>query len=166
MDNWDTIVQRIKAVAANPAIKHIVIDDALFVMTTEYFKRASEAGYNKFSEIGQHMFHIIDTAKNMRDDLFIFFLFHPETETDYLGNKNVSIKTVGKMLSNSYSPEASFTTVLYTKVDFDKEGTPSYNFVTNRTPSLPAKSPQGMFDSTLIPNDLNYVVTETIKYYN
>ena len=159
--------EAIQGVATNRTeVKNIIIDDAGFIMSTEYFKRASEGGYNKFSEIGQHMFNIIDLCKKLRSDLNIIFTFHPEVETDILGRTNKKIKTVGKMLDNSYTLEGSFTVVLYTQVTFDKDGQPSYQFVTNRTPDFPAKSPEGMFESLAIENDLKTVLDKVEEYYN
>lgn len=119
---------------------------------------------NRFTEIGQHMFNIIDASKKLRDDLNIIFTFHPDTDTDILGNKKTRIKTIGKLLENAYTPEASFTVVLYTQVAFDKDGKSTYQFVTNKTQECPAKSPEGMFESLTIDNDLK-LVTEAIKSY-
>lgn len=67
-------------------------------MATEFFKRASESGFAKFSEIGQHMFNIIDSSKKLRDDLKIIFTFHPEVDTDLLGQSSKKIKTIGECL--------------------------------------------------------------------
>ena len=35
-------------------VKNIVIDDLIYVMRKEYFKRAKEPGYNKYTELAQH----------------------------------------------------------------------------------------------------------------
>lgn len=61
--------------------------------------------------------------------------------------------------------EASFPIVLYTEVSFDKDGNASYQFVTNRTQTCPAKSPEGMFENLRIDNDLKDVVEAIDKYY-
>jgi len=58
---------------------------------------------------------------------------------------------------------------LYTSVSFDKESRPTYNFVTNRTLingiTIPAKSPQEMFEDLYIPNDLAVVFQKAREYY-
>lgn len=120
---------------------------------------------DKYNELGQHMFNIIDTAKNLRPDLNVVFLFHPEDSTDPQGIVDRRIKTVGKLLADKYTPEASFGTLLHTTVNFDKDGKPEYMFVTNRTPEYPAKSPWGAFESLTIPNDLQLVLDTLNKYY-
>jgi hypothetical protein len=54
---------------------------------------------------------------------------------------------------------------LYTLVEEGKDGSASYNFVTNRFRKLPAKSPDGMFDEVKIPNNLQIVVDKVNEYY-
>lgn len=165
-DAWNKVQETIVGVATNrPEIKNIVIDDAGLIMAVEFFKRASESGYSRFTEIGQHMFNIIDTSKKLRNDLNVIFTFHPDTDTDLNGEKRTRIKTIGRLLENSYTPEATFTIVLYTQVTFDKDGSPQYHFVTNKTLNCPAKSPEGMFDSLTIDNDMNEVLKKVKEYY-
>lgn len=69
-----------------------------------------------------------------------------------------------KMLDDKYDPQALTSICLYTHVD-DNNGNPEYYFVTNKYDTYPAKSPLGMFEDTLIPNDLNLVVNAIKKYY-
>ncbi len=110
IDSWSKVQEHIVGVATNrPEINTIFVDDAGFIMATEYFKRASETGYGKFSEIGQHMFNIIDTSKKLRDDLKVVFTFHPETETDLLGQSQTKIKTSNcKKRSGNFNSRALF----------------------------------------------------------
>lgn len=70
-----------------------------------------------------------------------------------------------KMLDNQIVLEGLFTICLYTHIDEDKDGNPTYNFVTNRYHMYPAKSPMGMFEQTLIPNDLGKVCEIIDAYY-
>jgi hypothetical protein len=75
------------------------------------------------------------------------------------------MKTSGKMLDNQIVLEGLFTICLYTHIDENKDGTATYNFVTNRFKKYPAKSPDGMFDQIKIPNNLQTVVDTIDKYY-
>ena len=75
-------------------IKNIVIDDAQYVMSFEFMRRAKEAGYNKFADLGVNIGKIVNTAKNTRENLKVYFLWHPEEDKE-LGFK---MKTVGKMV--------------------------------------------------------------------
>jgi len=54
---------------------------------------------------------------------------------------------------------------LYTLVEEQKDGTASYNFITNRFRKMPAKSPAGMFADLKIPNNLQIVVDSVNEYY-
>ena len=76
------------------------------------------------------------------------------------------MKTSGKMLDNQIVLEGLFTICLYTHVDENKDGTASYNFITNRFKKYPAKSPEGMFGEIKIPNNLQLVANTIDEYYN
>lgn len=145
-------------------IKNVVIDDIQYVMGFEFMKRATEVGYTKFSQIGQNMFNILSSARNLRKDLKVFCLGHSESVED--GGEIVSykMKTIGKMLDNNINLEGLFTICLYTYVDEGKDGA-QYTFLTNRYKKRPAKTPMGMFEETQIPNDLQYVSDKIDEYY-
>lgn len=89
-----TIAQSITYISdKRPEIKNIVIDDGQFIMSFEFMKRAKEAGYAKFADIGVNMSRIIESAKNTRKDLKVYFMWHPEV-VDGISK----MKTVGKKL--------------------------------------------------------------------
>ena len=134
-------------------------------MSIEFFKRAKETGYSKFSEIGQHMFQVVNTAASLRDDLNVVFMFHEEKQIvdGYVPQKK--IKTIGRMLDDKFDLAAIFTTVLYTDVTFGKEGEATYSFITNTTSSAPAKSPMEMFKDLHVPNDLVDILQSINEYY-
>jgi ABC-type dipeptide/oligopeptide/nickel transport system ATPase component len=164
-DNYGEIIQVLKAISEKrPEIDTIIIDDAGFIMQTEFFARAGEKGYDKFSEIGQHMFQVLNTAKNLRDDLHIVFLFHAENVFSGQIIVDSRIKTIGRMLDDKYEPQALMTVCLFTRVE-EVDGVTTYNFVTNKFEKYPAKSPKGLFEDNLIPNDLNLVINKLKEYY-
>ena len=76
------------------------------------------------------------------------------------------MKTSGKLIDNQINLEGLFTVVLYTNVEENKDGSVNYEFVTNRYKKIPAKSPDGMFAETKIPNNLQLVVETLNEYYN
>jgi hypothetical protein len=162
-----TLMQSVNTKALH--VKNLIIDDCGFIMQNEYFARAKEAGYGKFSEFGQHMQLIISEAGKMRNDLNIVFVFHADDVEDEGIKVGKQIKLIGKMLSDKYDPMATVSVVLFTDVSTTKEGT-KYQFITNRCTVgkqvIPAKSPEEMFDSLYIENDLNYVFNKIKEYYN
>jgi hypothetical protein len=58
------------------------------------------------------------------------------------------------------------TVCLYTYVEDSKDGSATYNLLTNRYKKYPAKSPDGMFSEVKIPNNLQEVVDKINDYYN
>lgn len=143
-------------------IKNIVIDDGQFIMAFEFMKKAKESGYGKFADIGVNMSKILEASKNCRKDLTVYFMWHPEKDTE----GKLKMKTVGIMIDNYLTLEGLFTVILYSKVDKANNGKMSYQFVTNQDGQYPAKSPIGMFKDLYIPNDLGLVSKLVSEYYN
>lgn len=143
-------------------IKNIIIDDGQYIMAFEFMRRAKESGYGKFADIGVNMGKIITASKETREDLKVYFFWHPEQdkETGY------KFKTVGKMVDDYLTLEGLFTVVLYSKVSKSTDNKPKYEFVTNHDGEYPAKSPIGMFNDIYIPNDLGMVSQQIDKYNN
>ena len=61
-------------------VKVVIIDDSQYTMGNEYMRRAKESGYNKFTDIGQSTFNLVNKISTLRDDLYIVFLHHLEVE--------------------------------------------------------------------------------------
>jgi hypothetical protein len=164
-----TILGVLDQIEKAPHIKNVIIDDANFVMTDMYFDKVQETGYGKFTQIAKAFQSILAKAKVMRNDLNIAIMMHEENEVSNSVVIAKKIKTVGKMVDDQYSPQSVVSIALYTSVSFDKESRPTYNFVTNRTLingiTIPAKSPQEMFEDLYIPNDLAVVFQKAKEYY-
>ena len=96
-----------------PHIKTLVIDDWQYMSSFEYFDRASEKGYDKFTQIAANLAQVAKMPKDMREDLTIFFLTHSEDSTDINGHRKVKAKTVGKMIDNALTLEGLFSIVLF-----------------------------------------------------
>jgi len=164
-----TIVLGLKSLSENrPEIKNIIIDDFQYLMSTEFMNRSDEKGANgwdKYIDIARHAWDVITVARELREDIKVFFLTHDETIQESFAPKR-KIKTVGKMLDEKVTLEGLFTTVLFTDVSKNTEtGEIEYRFITQNDGSTTGKSPKGMFEELLIPNDLVFVV-ESIDNYN
>ncbi len=168
-DDWSKIDSSIAKIAEQTNIKTLIIDDIGFISTSEFFKRAGETGYNKFTDIGVHMQGIINKCKNLREDLAVFLMFHEDDETSDKIKVGKKVKLIGAMLDDKYSPLAIVSVALFTNVTFDKDGKAEYSFTTQRTMQrgivTPAKSPEGMFEAINIPNDLSIVREKMFEYY-
>jgi len=145
---------------SQPDIKTVVLDDFQYIMATELMKRAGEKGYDKFTDVGTQIWNIIRRAQTLRDDLTVFFLAHEE---DAQGGKR-KMKTIGKMLDSWVTLEGMFTTVLFATTS-GEDGV-EYQFQTQTDGYTTAKSPRGMFEEVLIPNELQYVREKMDEYNN
>jgi hypothetical protein len=116
--------------------------------------------------MAKDMVDLFRTARQLRDDITVFYLTHPEVIEDGGEIVGYKIKTAGKLIDNQVLLEGLLTVCLYTYVEENKDGTASYNFITNRYRKFPAKSPDGMFEELKIPNNLQLVVDTLNQYYN
>lgn len=140
-DSYQDIIMALKQ-SKTPSI---VIDDSQYIMSHEYMYRASETGYQKYSEIGQHFFQILETIRKMPDDRIVYMMHHIETGDD--GREKA--KTVGKMIDNYIVVEGCFTIVLKAIATSD-----GYFFRTVTNGADAVKAPLGMFEDEQIDNDL------------
>lgn len=163
--NWADIVKVMQGISEKrPDIKNIVIDDFQYVMSFEYLHQLEGDVWDVFRGIGGHVFTILNTARNLREDLNVFIFSHSETiMTD--GMQKTKIKTVGKMVDEKITPEGLATIVLYTGVQPGQGGQNEHYFVTQNDGINTAKSPKGMFESQRIPNDLSKVIEAINDYY-
>ncbi len=149
-----------------PHIKNIVIEDSNYIMGFTMVDKATEIGYTKFSIMAKDMVDLFRTARKLREDIVVFYLSHPETIEDAGEIVGYKIKTAGKLIDNQVLLEGLLTVCLYTYVEENKDGSASYNLLTNRFRKYPAKSPDGMFSELKIPNNLQLVAESLNNYYN
>lgn len=150
-------------------VKNIVITDGTYIIRQEYFKKANQTGYNKYTEFAMHMQQILKAIQNLRDDIKVFMEYHVESNVTDSGATEYKPSTVGKLLDSQYNILENIDIVLFASPQYeDKEI--HYGFYTNRTidrvgAEIPAKSPMGMFDELFIPNDLALVAKAIDDYY-
>ena len=162
-----SLVQNISDKATN--VKNIILDDFIYVMRKEYFSRARETGYNKYTELAQHFQQIISTCEKLRENLNVFMILHSEDIQSDKTTTGYKVSTVGNLVDNCYNPLEVVPMVLYSSVKYDDKGNTQYGFYTHRCKEgvveIPAKTPDEMFDEDFIPNDLGYVVKKMNEYY-
>lgn len=139
----------------NTKRKIIVTDDFQYVLANELMRRYTERGYDKFSEIGYNGWHIASTAAALASDVRVYILAHSHMDE----NGKIKIKTPGKLL-DTHSVEGMFSIVLRSVV---RDG--EYLFTTRNNGSDTVKTPMGMFEDEVIPNDLRMVDDKICKYY-
>lgn len=136
--------------------KSIVIDDAQYLMANEFMRRATEKGYDKFTDIAKNFWELVNSVQDLPDDVIVYFLAHIERDQ----NGNEKIKTIGKLLDEKITVEGMFTIVLKTNVTDGQ-----YHFLTQNNGHDTTKSPIGMFPTYAVENDLYYVDQKIRNYY-
>lgn len=153
-DTSSEIVDQIKKMAKKHKV--IVVDDFQYVMANEFMRRATERGYDKFTEIAKHAWDIADCVKELPAEVIVYVMCH--TDTDQEGIEK--LKTIGKLLDEKIVLEGMSTIVLKTAVSDGQ-----YMFLTQNNGRDTVKSPSGMFPAYAIDNDLKYVDQKIRSYY-
>lgn len=136
--------------------KSIIIDDATYLMVNEFMRNARVTGYQKYTDMAFNFNSLIDTCAGLAVDVIVYFIGHSDQRED--GTEH--FKTIGKMLDNYVTLEGKFSIVLKTVV---KDGV--YYFSTRNNGQDTVKTPMGMFEQELIPNDLAEVDRVIREYY-
>ena len=142
----------------NPTMKSYVIDDSQYLLVNEFFDKANEKGYEKFTQIALNFRNLIHWVNvGCPDDVIVYFLHHIQTD-DLTGR--VKAKTIGKMLDEKLTVEGCFDVVMMTEHNQD-----GWWFRTHTGGNDPVKTPEDMFQDDLIPNDLAMVDKAIREYY-
>ena len=156
-DNCDRILKCLNLVNKREDIKVLVIDDFNYLLVNQFMRRATEKGFDKFTEMAKSIHGLVETMAHMRKDLFCVFTMH--NELDALGF--YKIKTVGKMLDEKVAIEGMVTATLHSLV-IDGQ----YKFLTQRTDSHLARTPMDLFKDLYIDNDINAIINAMRNYFN
>ena len=138
-------------------IKVVVIDTLNGLMVADEVRRMKEKNYDKWVDLAQCVWQLLDKLYTLRDDLTIIVLCHSQTQKEDDGYTFTRIKTSGKKL-DKLNVESKLTTVLYAMA---KDG--EYVFQTKAKNST-AKTPMGAFEADEIPNDIVEVL-KALKDY-
>ena len=135
-------------------IKFLVIDTLHGRMVADEMRRAKEKAYDKWMDLAQSVYNIVDYSNKMRDDLTVILIGHTQTSDDGF----TCMLTNGRKL-NKICLESKMTTVLLSRINDNGE----YVFET-RAKNSTAKTPRGAFDVDEIPNDITLVI-DALKDY-
>lgn len=153
-------LQALKKVNESETMKHIkvvVVDTINGLMVADEMRRAKEKGYDKWQDLAQSIYDLIDYSLTMRDDVSVIFVAHTQTDHDENGYMFTRIKTSGRKL-DKITLESKFSTVLLSKCVDGR-----YVFETQANLST-AKSPMGAFSEKEIDNDITAVIAALEEY--
>ena len=151
------LLDRINTEEKFKKVKTVVIDTLNGLMVADEVRRMSEKGYDKWIDLAQCVWGMLDKCHDLRDDLTIIMICHSQTQKEDDGYTFTRIKTSGKKL-DKLCIESKLTTVLYAEA---KDG--EYVFHTHANNST-AKTPLDAFQDDEIPNDMAEVL-KVLKEY-
>ena len=159
-DNIGTVQLIISKISGEESMKHIktvVIDTLNGLMVADEIRRMKEKGYDKWVDLAQCVWSLLDSLYTFRDDLTFIILCHSQTQKEDDGYTFTRIKTSGKK-HDKLNVESKLTTVLYARCKGGK-----YVFETHANNST-AKTPMDAFTEDEIDNDIVKVL-EALKDY-
>ena len=158
-DNIGLIMQQLKKMP----LKTAVIDDAGYLLTNMFMRGHSTgkkgAGvYDLYNDIADSFWQLIKFVKDeLPEDVLVYILMHEESND--MGE--IKLKTIGKLLDDKVCLEGMVTVCLRC---VSKDGR---HFFRTQTDGLDiTKSPEDMFESAEIENDLKAVDDIIREYYN
>ena len=159
-DQISTVSQLLNKISTQENMKQIkvvVIDTLNGLMVADEVRRMKEKGFDKWQDLAQCVWELLDSLYTFRDDLTIIVLCHSQTQKEDDGYTFTRIKTSGKKL-DKLNVESKLTTVLYAVAKED-----GYVFITHAHNST-AKTPLGAFEEDEIPNDIVEVLKALEEY--
>ena len=152
-----TLLDKINTQDNMKHIKVVVVDTLNALMVADEVRRMKEKGFDKWQDLAQCIWQLIDQAMALRDDLTIIFVCHSQTQKEDDGYTFTRIKTSGKKL-DKLCIETKLTTVLHAVCEGGE-----YKFKVHSDNST-AKTPMGAFEDDEIENDITKVL-EALKEY-
>lgn len=150
-----------KTVLSKQWPKSIVIDDAGYLITGQFMDGHNSTGkgnavFTLYNDMADNFYRMIQNiSENAPDDRLVYIIMHEDTNE--FGD--IKPKTIGKLLDEKVCIEGMCTIVLRAV------HTDDYYFVTQSRDGAVSKSPDDMFDSVEIPNDLLTVDNAIREYY-
>ena len=153
LDDYQSILKAI----AGTSKKTIVIDDANYLITNEFMGKSSVKGFDKYNEMGNNFFNLINGIKNIEGGKTVYLIMHEDTDE----NGNVKPKTIGKLLDDKVNIQGMFTVCIRSMFD---NGNYIFRLKTNGQDCV--KTPFGMFDTDTMENDLKEFDKVVREYYD
>lgn len=152
VDDYNIILEAIKRTDK----KVIVIDDANYLITNEFMNKSSVKGFDKYNEMGNNFFNLINGIKNVDGGKTVYLIMHEDTDDE----GNVKPKTIGKLLDDKVNIQGMFTICIRAMFDNGK-----YIFRLKTNGQDCVKTPIGLFDEEQMENDLKLVDDKIREYY-
>ena len=153
VDDYNVILKAIEKTDK----KVIVIDDANYLITNEFMNKSSVKGFDKYNEMGNNFFNLINGIKNVEGGKTVYLIMHEDTDDE----GNVKPKTIGKLLDDKVNIQGMFTICIRSMFD---NGNYIFRLKTNGQDCV--KTPIGLFEEDQMENDLKLVDEKIREYYD
>ena len=151
-DDYATIL---KAIASTPK-KTIVIDDAGYLITNEFMKNSSIKGYDKFNNMANNFWNLINAIKNIEGGKTIYLIMHEDIDD----LQNIKPKTIGHLLDEKVDIQGLFTICIRSVYE---DGKYLFKLKTNGQDCV--KTPFDMIVEPEMDNDLKAFDEVVREYY-
>jgi hypothetical protein len=138
--------------------KYVVIDTLNGLMIGQEFRDSKRSGFDKWNDLANYIWEILDLVLTLREDLTVIFICHSETVSDDNGIVETHIKTSGRKLRKMV-PESKMNTVLLAEYTSDGQ-----HVLWTRKPGTTAKAPMGAFEQESVDNDIQLVIKALADY--
>lgn len=157
-DDVEKIKTALRAMVDKSAAKAAVIDDAGYLMTNLFMRSHGKGDqYALYNEIADSMWGLVNFVKNdLPEDILVYIVMHEDVSD--LGESK--LRTLGKLLDSKVSLEGMVTICLRSAIVGGK-----HVFLTNSNGSDICKSPEGLFNDEMIPNDLKAIDSRIREYW-
>lgn len=152
IDDYKNILNQIKLTKK----KVIVIDDSNYLITNEFMEKSSIKGYDKYNEIANNFFELINGIKNIEGGKTVYLIMHEDTDED----GTIKPKTIGKLLDDKVNIQGMFTICIRSMYE---NGRYIFRLKTNGQDCV--KTPFGMFENETMDNDLKTFDNIVREYY-
>ncbi len=138
-------------------MKFVVIDTVNNLMVSEEMRRCREKGYDKWMDLAQYIWKLVELPGMYREDLTVILVFHTQTEHTEDGYERIRIKTNGRKTEKN-DIDSKFNWLLRTVKQGDKY---LFEVISHNSTS---RAPLGAFEEEYIANDIMQVL-EVMKEY-
>ena len=156
----DQVIKGLKCIGTDEAyshVKYVCIDCCNNLMVSEEMRRSKEKGYDKWTDIAQYIWDLVEIPGLLREDLTVILVFHTQIEHTDDGYEFIRIKTNGRKTEKN-DIDSKFNWLLHAVKIGDK-----YMLCTTAHNST-ARTPLEAFKDEYIPNDISLVL-DVLKEY-
>lgn len=135
----------------------IIIEDSTHLLLHETMETATETGYQKFTNSALHYYELLRACESLPDNVRVYLINHLD---ENINGEEIIKVTGGKMITEKIDVPSLLTIAIKAEKIKDK-----HVFKTQSSGRSFHKSPEEMFPSDIIDNDLNFVDKCICEYY-